>query len=377
MAATLDVSDCELLPFRSALGHWRKAARTRLLEGGQPVEPRPMLWPCDVPEIQDAHTRAPPAPDADVVVVNNAVVGGGGSVAFKDGAYVHAASAYPGYIQAYIDREVTPHTWAFDRRGLKTWRLRRAYVVAHFNMMWGHWLTEVFPKLFAIEQLRRQGLEAPILLPDAAPSYVRTVIEDVLPGQEVIVYPQATHCVWVARLLLPPMLQSFYVYHPAFGTALEAYVGRMEPHAGPERVYVSRSGMRTSYAYRELVNEPELETAAAERGFEIVRPEALSWREQVSLFAGARVITGEFGSGLHNTLFSPAGAKVVALNCIGDIQSRIANFRRHDIGYVLPDDGEARVFHPDRPVQRFRIDPREFGERLDLATAAAEGRAAQ
>jgi O-antigen biosynthesis protein WbqL len=370
LAATLDVSDCELLPLRSALGHWRKAARARLLKGGQAVEPRPMLWPCAVEDIQDAHTRPSAAPDADLIVINNAVVGGAGSMAFKDGGYLYARSAYPGYIQAYIEREVAPQTWAFDRRALKTWRIRRAFVLAHFNMMWGHWLTEVFPKLFAIKLLRDRGLEAPILLPDAAPSYVQAVIEDLIPGQEVIVYPHATHCVWLARALLPPMLQSFYVAHPWFGAALDAYTAEVGRGAD-KRVFVSRAGMRTSYAYRELVNEAELEAVAAERGFRIVSPEALSWREQIALFAGAEVVTGEFGSGLHNALFSPAGTKVVALNCIGDIQSRIANFRRQDIGYVLPDDGEARVFHPDRPVQRYRIDPKEFGSRLDLATQAA------
>ena len=370
MARTLDLSDLELLSLSEALEGGREMARARLWKGGQITPPRPMLWPCPVDALTEAHSRPSEAPHADVQVIREAVVGGGGSQPTKDGAYVYAATAYPGYIKAYLDQDITPEVWAFEPGRLRTIRVPRAFAVLHFNLMWGHWLTEVFPKLFAIRALAAMGVRAPILVPSNAPVYAARIIRDVLPGQELVTYDPATHKVLVKQLIMPPMLQHFYVFHPRFGEALDLYA---RPAGRPSsRLFVSRGGMRTAYAYRELVNEPELEAAAAETGFRIVRPEALPWREQLALFAGARVIAGEFGSGLHNTLFSPHAAKVVALNCIGDTQSRIANFRGQDIGYVLPDDGLPRVFHQERSLQRYRVDPSEFREKLAIAVEAAE-----
>jgi O-antigen biosynthesis protein WbqL len=78
------------------------------------------------------------------------------------------------------------------------------------------------------------------------------------------------------------------------------------------------------------------------------------------------VIVGEFGSGLHNALVSRAGARVVALNWIVDVQSRIANFRAHDVGYVLPDDGQPRRFTIGGGQQPFSVDVDEFRRRLDV-----------
>jgi O-antigen biosynthesis protein WbqL len=371
MAAVIDVSEGPLVSLDEAVTGRRRAARARLFKGGQPIAPRPMLWPCPHPPVEVPHREpATAALPADVHVIRGAVVGGGGSMPTQDGRFVQAWTAYPPYIAKYLEAGLQPETWAYDRWRLKTWRIPRAFALAHFNLMWGHWLLEVFPKLFAIRELNRLGVAAPILLPANAPEYALGMIEDVLPGQQVIVYDPRTHKVNVGRLILPPMLQHLYHFHPAFGAAVDAYAGAARRQGSPRRLFVSRAGLKTDWAYRELENEAEIEAAAAGRGFAVTSPERLPWREQLALFAGAEVIAGEFGSGLHNTLFSPRGAKVVALNWIGDTQSRLTNFREQDVGYILPDDGEPRVFHMERALQRYRIDPAEFGDRLDQAIEA-------
>ena len=93
-------------------------------------------------------------------------------------------------------------------------------------------------------------------------------------------------------------------------------------------------------------------------GLTVVRPEELPWIEQVRLFASAHLIVGEYGSGMHNALFSPAGAKVVCLNVVNELQARIGNAFGHDVGYLLDPDGAPRLFQggwetqqrlPDRP----------------------------
>jgi hypothetical protein len=76
-----------------------------------------------------------------------------------------------------------------------------------------------------------------------------------------------------------------------------------------ERLYVSRRGIRR----RALVNEAEVEALFARRGFTIVNPEALSFADQVRLFAHASVIAGPGGSALHDMVFSRPDTRVLIL----------------------------------------------------------------
>jgi O-antigen biosynthesis protein WbqL len=142
-------------------------------------------------------------------------------------------------------------------------------------------------------------------------------------------------------------------------------------------IFVSRGGVRTDQSFRELANEAEIEGVARDLGLTILRPETRSWAEQARIFSRARVVAGEFGSGLHNALLSPEGCQVVSMNWLVEVQSRIANFRRHDVGYILPADGEARLYTiTPQKNQPFTIDPDEFRRKLGLAVERAEARRA-
>jgi capsular polysaccharide biosynthesis protein len=70
--------------------------------------------------------------------------------------------------------------------------------------------------------------------------------------------------------------------------------------AGGLRLYVSRSQAKI----RRVVNEEALLPILRNYRFEIIRPEELSFHEQVVLFAGASVIVGPHGGGLTNMLWA-------------------------------------------------------------------------
>jgi capsular polysaccharide biosynthesis protein len=91
-----------------------------------------------------------------------------------------------------------------------------------------------------------------------------------------------------------------------------------------ERLYVSRllgGGARPHY--RRLVNEKELANRAEARGFKVVFPETLLFRDQIVAFSRARVVVGPSGSGMLNAMFSPSGAAVV------DMESFHNTVRQH------------------------------------------------
>ena len=142
----------------------------------------------------------------------------------------------------------------------------------------------------------------------------------------------------------------------------------MRRRSSPTFIFVSR---------RRQSNLPPFESAAAieaiarEEGLAVVYPEDFSLREQVTLFRQARLIVGEYGGALHNAIFAPRGATVVALNRIDVVQSRIARLKGHRIGFLLPKNGEAGMVDPKAPWRHGAIDPATFSSRLRESIAAA------
>lgn len=373
MTVSIDLSEAERVSLAEALGGARHAARVKLMESSGRIPPRPMLWPCAGDMLNALHDLDPvAAPDIDLLVVHRAVVGGWGAHLKLDGVLVYAEGPYPSYIKHWYDHDITPEAWNFTAPVRLS--LPRAFVITHFNYVWGHWLTEMYPKLFLIRALIRAGVVAPLLLPASAPAYMTTIARALIPELEIVTYNSAHEAVEVGAVLLPHMLHKDYYFHDLLRWELEREALKW-PRGGFDKLFVSRGGVRTPQSFREMENEAEIESIAEGLGLTLLRPETLNWEEQARIFSRARVVAGEFGSGLHNTLLSPPGCQVVSLNWLVEVQSRIGNFRRHDVGYILPDDGEARLYSIEPRKQPFRIDPEDFRRKLSLVVERAEAQA--
>lgn len=375
MAASVDISDCDRVPMAEALSGAHRVARALLIESSGRIPPRPMLWPCAGDLLNALHDLDPViAPDIDLMVVHRAVVGGRGAHIKLDDALVYAEGPYPAYVKHWYDHDITPEAWSFDAPVRLS--LPKAFVITHFNYVWGHWLTEMYPKLFLIRALIEAGVVAPLLLPASAPAYMTRIARALIPNLEIVTYNSAHEVVEVGAVLLPHMLHKDYYFHDFLRWELEREALAWPRGGDFDRVFVSRGGVRTPQSFREMENEAEIEAIAQDLGLTLLRPEALGWDEQARIFSRARVVAGEFGSGLHNTLISPPGCQVVSLNWVVEVQSRIANFRRHDVGYILPEDGHARLYSIEPQKQPFRIDAEDFRRKLSIAVERAEAGAA-
>ena len=376
MVSSIDLSDADLVPLAGALHGPQRVARALLMSGGQPVPPRPMLWPCAGDMLNGLHVLGDlVAPDVDLLAARRVVAGGTGVHLKLDGQLVYADGAYPYYVRHWYENDIAREAWDFDAPVNR--RLDRAFVITHFNFVWGHWLTEMYPKLFLIRALNAAGIAAPLLLPRTAPGYVTRIVRMMLPDQEIVTYDHPDEAVEVGTALLPHMLHKNYVFHDFLRWSLEREALAWPRAGGMDKVFVSRGGVRTAQGFREMANEAEIEAVAQELGLSLLRPETLPWEEQARIFSRARLVAGEFGSGLHNALLSPEGCQVVSLNWLVEVQSRIANFRRHDIGYILPADGQARLYSvAPQANQPFTVDPDEFRRKLAVAVERAEARAA-
>lgn len=371
MAAFVDISAADRVSMGEALSGVHRAARVKLMGSSGPIPPRPMLWPCAGDLLNAMHDlEGLVAPEIDLLLAHRVVAGGTGAHLKLDGQLVYAEGAYPFYIRHWYEHDITPETWDFQAR--PRIRLDRAFVISHFNFVWGHWLTEMYPKLFLIRALNAAGITAPLVLPVTAPGYVARIVRMMLPGQEIVTYDYRHEAVEIGTALLPHMLHKDYHFHDFLRWGLEREVLAW-PHAGAiDKVFVSRGGVRTAQSFREMENEAQIEGIAEELGLTLLRPETIPWEQQARIFSRARVVAGEFGSGLHNALLSPEGCQVVSLNWLVEVQSRIGNFRRHDVGYILPTDGRARLHAIDAQAQPFSIDPDDFRRKLTIALERAD-----
>ena len=79
------------------------------------------------------------------------------------------------------------------------------------------------------------------------------------------------------------------------------------------KFYLSRRKLAKNTRNRVIVNEAELEQCFTDRGFQIIYPEEISFRDQLSLYSHACALAGPSGSALHNILFCPRGTEIIEL----------------------------------------------------------------
>ena len=122
---------------------------------------------------------------------------------------------------------------------------------------------------------------------------------------------------------------------------------------------MSRARIRSE---RNLGNRAAIEALARSAGFEIVHPETLSLQDQGRLFRGARQVVGEYGSGLHGTIYGSAALHCCALrgtsHWLGFIQSSLAGAFDQTVSYVFG-HAEAHAVTYD-----FDVDPGNFRRAL-------------
>lgn len=171
-----------------------------------------------------------------------------------------------------------------------------------------HWFCDLLPRIFAVRNIVKDHI---LLLPDS--DYVRKIGLQSLEffGLEPagIEFIKDDELVKVKNLSL--------VTH----TALTGYINDMiiqdmrsflntkinYDKLPKNNIYVTRD--RASY--RKVLNEIEIWDVVRSRGYEVVRFEDLSWKDQVIQSASANSLVTLHGAGLVNTIFMPHNGSVL------------------------------------------------------------------
>jgi capsular polysaccharide biosynthesis protein len=363
MATVLDTSETAELPLAGIHDGSDVPRRFVLMQGGIKSRISPELWQT-TPNISAIHNMSRHTPNIDVLFVNKVAIGGKGAAIKREGAYLWDRSVYPTYIRQYYSNNTGQERWAYETN-LTPIKVKSALSVMHFNFGYGHWLTEIFPKLFVIRMLSALGVTAPLAWPTTTHAHLRKRTEEFLPGQEFIDYNPATHFIDAEEVILPGAGSHDHFFHPILSEWFQSYPRRFaENTKRGSFLFISRGALKHEYMYRNLVNAAELERMAVSMGAEVYHPELDPPDVQAARYAGASMIAGEYGSGLHNSVFSPPGTAVVALNWVNGVQSRISNLLGQRVGYVLAEDDTPRLFSNNGTIAEYSVDVRHFQMKL-------------
>jgi hypothetical protein len=182
--------------------------------------------------------------------------------------------------------------------------LRRTWWTENF----GHWTLDVLTR---VAMLLRAGApdDVKLLVPEPVLPFHRETLVGLGIGEERLLPWDGTPTRFRTVYVPTARPASAFVF-PA-GVELLRELGASARDAPPaRRLFVSRRQLgRTT----RIANERELLEIARGSGFVEVRPEALSYSEQVRLFSEAEVVAGPHGSGLVNAIFMARGTGLCEL----------------------------------------------------------------
>jgi hypothetical protein len=172
-----------------------------------------------------------------------------------------------------------------------------------------HWLFDVLPRLYLVEQA---GLKPRWIYASLRHAFQRDSLLRLGYGSDAILDAASVPHMSAAELIVPSLPGTPGVMPDWACTFLRE---RLAPatttyEEDRQRVYISRAAARS----RRIVNESALESLLASYGFTTVRLETMSFADQVRLFQSARCIVAPHGAGLANLVFCHGGASVVEIH---------------------------------------------------------------
>jgi capsular polysaccharide biosynthesis protein len=211
-----------------------------------------------------------------------------------------------------------------------------ASLVSQWSDNYSHWLLEALPRTallveagfgdpafvvpWPLSRFQRDSLQLVGIDDDRLVPFARQHLEP-----EVLVWPappdhagipSSWTCRWLRERLAPPL-------------------GERPPR--PRRLYLSRSGIARPSKRRRVANEADVLAVLKPLGFEVVRPEELSFAEQVRTFAGAEAVVAPHGAALTNLVFSQR-ARVLELfeeTFVNPTYYCLASSAGHDYWYLI------------------------------------------
>lgn len=167
--------------------------------------------------------------------------------------------------------------------------------------IYGHWLVDIIPRVLLCRRL--SGKKVVCLLKSDTPAYACKLLDimgiEHLPmseyqGKTIVLLATVRRHDWLAT-------DAFAVLRDAT-VEVKSKLVEASNSGDFDRLYISRRMLDKNS--RSMTNHSEIEMFFAGNGFKVLFPETLPLSEQFEIFSKARIVVGEAGSALHNSVWS-------------------------------------------------------------------------
>ena len=201
------------------------------------------------------------------------------------------------------------------------------------HQTYGHWIIDFLPRVaLARAVLKERFGELRFLILSDTPQWARNLLRHFFGIEEdrLVAFEFAKDEILCQRLCHPTYAHSYPFFLHSF--LAEFYRSTATGEPGGRRLCVSR---RSNGSGRSFLRRDEFEAQARSEGYEVVDPQILPISDQIGLFRSAAVIIGEYGSALHNSVFSGSSTIFGVLNAPGVEQTRLCAAFGQQIAFVI------------------------------------------
>ena len=292
------------------------------------------------------------------------------AILFREQTALYSSNLNHGsdFVESYLSQQKAVN------RKIPVRRIRGQAACIHGPGHWtyGHWLVDFMPRLSLLTWAGYDLRRLKFVLPYTVPPFVIDMLS--LTGisvSQLIPYDPDNEQVEFDELVIPTYLRTGNRLHSHFMRATQEWLSRFVPerheHRPSRRLFISRAQYPSE---RSCENRDQIEYLAQAAGFEIICPETFRLERQITLFREARQVIGEYGSGLHNSIFGGQSLHCLALrgtsHFLGFIQSDLAHAMGQSTSYVF---GYADM---NAKTYRFYIDPDNFRRALECLEVELE-----
>jgi acetyltransferase-like isoleucine patch superfamily enzyme len=189
------------------------------------------------------------------------------------------------------------------------------------HQTYGHWIIDFLPRVaIARDALGPYFRQLNFLILTDTPDWAKALLRRFFDIEEhQLIYFELGKDEFRCEQVCYPTYAHSYPFH------IHSYLQRFYRQywrggSADRKICIKR---RSSSSGRVFDRQEEFERLAIEQGFELVDPQALPFDEQIKLFASAAVVVGEYGSALHNCVFSSEATVFGVLNAPGVEQTRL------------------------------------------------------
>jgi capsular polysaccharide biosynthesis protein len=275
-----------------------------------------------------------------------------------------------------------PDRVAFMARGprARAWNGIMLFQLGALN--WYHWLIEILPMAYLAERLPDQYAVYPFVVPKqlAQIKNFRDGLALFLDGRKVMLI-DGFGLTFKELIVIDPITKGPFNLFPGLWPTKDQYsynqkllmeyrnaiLDRLniQQNSQSSLIFLARENDRREF------NQIEIENIAIRHGFRLFYMEKLSFREQVELMFGAKVIVGASGAAFSNILFCQKGARILSwlLPQYKGFSSfsNLAQAVGADMRYIFSDPRQPIRNTEDAYNAKYHLDPVVFEDALKLA----------